>query len=149
VSDNSVNVCRSRSRVDDCLDVTASAARRVARVAKFSAKRLAGRGEACSTDSIAEGFSDDIVTAVLETAGHALACEGVGGILTMTLGATMTCGGRGIEDKTRQPKAELAANNKVTVTEGEKRACGQGIEECTCNSAGDIVKPGSVVRGSE
>jgi hypothetical protein len=149
VSDNSVNVCRSRSRVDDCIDVTPSAAGRVAIGVKFSATRLAGRGEAFSTGSIAEGFSDDVVTVVLETAGHALACEGVGGIVTLTLVTTMTCCGTGIEDKTRRPKVELAANNKVTVREGEKRACGRGIEECTCRSAGDVMKPGSVVRGSE
>jgi hypothetical protein len=43
----------------------------------------------------------------------------------------------------------LAAINKLRVRESEARAGGQGIEECTCRSACDAVKSGSVTRGCE
>jgi hypothetical protein len=122
----------------------------VARGVKFSVKRPAGGREACSTGSIAKGFSDDVTTVVLVAAGHALACEGVGGIVSLESGTTIACcGGGGIGHKARRTKAELTAINKLRVRESEARACGQGIEKSTCRSAYDTVKTGSVIRGSE
>jgi hypothetical protein len=38
---------------------------------------------------------------------------------------------------------------QTQIRDSETRSCWQGIEECTCPSAGDTVKTGSVVRGSE
>jgi hypothetical protein len=61
-----------------------------------------------STDSIAKCFSDDVVTVVLITAGHALAGEGVGGIVTLKLGAALACCRGGISEQARRPKSELS-----------------------------------------
>jgi hypothetical protein len=88
------------------------------------------------------------VTVLLVAAGHALAFEGVGDIVSLQ-STTIACCGGGIRHKARRTKAELAAINKLRVSESEARACGQGIEECTCRSACDTLKSGSVIRDSE
>jgi hypothetical protein len=149
VSDNGVDGCWSRSGVDDDIDVASGVAGGVARGVKFSVKRLAGGRETRSTGSIAKGFSDDVVAVVLVTAGHALACEGVDGIVSLEVGATIAWCRRCTGHKARRTKAELAAVNKLRVRESETRACGQGIEKCTCSSACDTVKSGSVIRRCE
>jgi hypothetical protein len=82
------------------------------------------------------------VTVVLVAAGHAFACEGVGGIVSLQLGITIACCEGGIGHKARRTNAELVAIKKLRVRESEKMACGQGIEECTCRSACDTVKSG-------
>jgi hypothetical protein len=67
------------------------------------------------------------VTVVLVAAGHAHACEGVGGIVSLKLGTTIACClGGGMGQIARRTKAELAAINKHRVRESEARVCGQG-----------------------
>jgi hypothetical protein len=147
------NCCRFRSGVDDGIDVMQALRQGVARGVKYSVKRLAGRKGACSTGGIAMSFSDDIVTVVFVTAGHALACEGVGGIITFKLGTELArWAGAGIGHHARRPKAELAANKKLESERVRRWRVGKvsSLKECTCSSAGDMVKSGSVVvRGSE
>jgi hypothetical protein len=62
---------------------------------------------------------------------------------------TIACCGGEPRVQSQTPRAELAAINKLRLSKKETMACGQGIEECTCRSAGDTVKPGLGVRGTE
>jgi hypothetical protein len=108
VSENGVDGCWSRSGVVDDMDVASGVAGGVARGVKFSVKRLAGGRETRSTGSIAKGFSDD-VRVVWVTAGHALACEGVGGIVSLELGIGPGC-------RLKAPVIRLTLNYNAVIT---------------------------------
>jgi hypothetical protein len=74
VRDNRINGCGSRSGIGDSVDGPASVAGGLASGVQFSVKRLAGGRKTRSTGSIAKGLRDDVVSVVLVTAEHALAC---------------------------------------------------------------------------
>jgi hypothetical protein len=57
--------------------------------------------------------------------------------------------GGGHLGQSQTTQAKLAAAENVRYRKHEAITCGQGIEECTCRSAGDTVSLGSVVGGSD
>jgi hypothetical protein len=74
----------SMSRVDDYVRNRRKSYRR--RGQRVQVKKLAGGIQVRSTGSFAKGLSDGVVTVVSVIAGHALACEGVGGSIPSAVG---------------------------------------------------------------
>jgi hypothetical protein len=46
------------------------------------------------------------------------------------------------------PRGGIGSCQRTQSQRVSEMACGYGIDECTCRSAGDNVKPGLVVKGS-